>query len=501
MTLACALALPGCDIERPLGASASPRPATPAPVAESPIAEALAAETDGAPLELILPEIAPPERLPGLHRVADLRPRVYRLPPPPVVVEETSDERAPLLELLPPIEEEELAGDEWSLGPLPPIAEDVAEELPSHGEPSEVAIDAEKQAAVEEPLPTPAEGQPTASLLREAAPQRAFDVAEFDEDAQWAAGSSVDDVLAYFPAASELSTQFRPRVQEAFTLARHGALHAGRARFEQLLRELAQAKDASQMTSRHSRALAAGLRALEEADDFVPTGSGEIRPAEVAAGHQTPMLREEDAEWKLPHEAIAMYHLYAQSKLAAAVDGEQAGSMMLFGLGKVYSNLAERDDMSQANRKSLTMFRAAVGAHPHNHLAANEAGVLLARAGRYEQAAGLLDVAARLGGGSATYRNLAFVEDKLGQPQRAQQLRSVAERTAARERTAGVMSAERGIQWVSPDEFNRLAGSGAPAVASRPGPTNSTSAPAPAHQPQPTAKPASQQTPRQTNWW
>ncbi|MGI9455473.1 MAG: hypothetical protein ACR2NU_02875 [Aeoliella sp.] len=314
-----------------------------------------------------------------------------------------------------------------------------------------------------EPVVALDEGKKQSQVV--AAPGRVFSTEELDDDALIAARTSADDVLAYFPAEAELSDQFRSQVQAAFTLARNGALHAARGRFESLLVELAHAKDASQMTDRHSRSLAAGLRALDEADDFRPAGGDvEVDTLTLAAGHQTPMLREpsvlkDKAKWTLPHEAIAMYHRYAERKLAAAVTEEQAGSMALYGLGKIYQQLAERrDDVPQAMRKSLTMYRGAVRAHGENHLAANEAGVLLARAGRYEQALPLLERAVELSNSSVTHQNLAFVHEKRGVAHLAHAHQREARKLATVEKSRGQLSAERGIAWMSPQEFNRRSG-------------------------------------------
>ena len=262
---------------------------------------------------------------------------------------------------------------------------------------------------------------------------------------------------------------------------------------------MAKAKDASQMTDRHSRALAAGLRAMAEADDFLAAGDETGTPAALALGHQTPMLHEPESKWVLRHEAIAMYHLYAQQKLADAVLGEQAGSMVLFGLGKTYAHLAERDDLPQAIRKSLTMYRAAVGAHGQNHLAANEAGVLLARAGRYRQAAPLLELAAQLGNASATHRNLAFVHQKLGDTQLASTHQQIATYLSQREIAQGKLSAERGIAWISPDQFNRTGQQTPPAaeLASRPFAAPTPTSAGAVRQPEPPREPA----PRPSFWW
>ena len=65
-------------------------------------------------------------------------------------------------------------------------------------------------------------------------------------------------------------------------------------------------------------------------------------------------------------------------------------SMALYGLGKSYARLEAQGGDTTAGRKSLVMYRAAIGAHPQNFLAANELGVRLAQGGRYEQASEVL---------------------------------------------------------------------------------------------------------------
>lgn len=455
LTAASIISLIGCDIQRPLRSPAATQSSQqqPAAAAVYEVHEPQNAEPD----EVTGPLLIPAQRRTTSARatIAEIRPamvvseRVYRLPPPPLALLELPG--ATLLDQLAPIAEEELAGEP---GPLEPTSDSVAELSGPHMKPSDETTVVEKS---DEPATT-----------APAKPGRAFTVGEFDEDAQLASETSIDDVLAYFPAEDELSARFQPRVREAFTLARHGALHAAKGRFEELLSELARAKDASQMTDRHARALAAGLRALREADDFTSTNNNPPEPQAIAAGHLTPMLHEGSHEWTLPHEAIAMYHLYAQQKMAAAVSGEQAGSMMLFGLGKINAQLAERDHMPQAIRKSLTMYRSAVAAHQMNYLAANEAGVLLARSGRYRQSLPLLNIAAQIGGSSATHRNLAHVHSKLGNTQLATQHQHVAVQVARREMVRGQLSTERGIAWVSPEEFNRRShAAGATSLAKR----------------------------------
>jgi hypothetical protein len=411
------LLLAGCDASN---VAMQNHPARPLPKSKSEVAQ-------------VAPSI--PDSEMGEDLPADPpRPRIYRLPPP-------DDEPTPPAPQQPRFEDIASPSD-LTFAPTDPNTESaVASAVPAAEPPQAEAI-------------TP---------VREPAPKRAFTMEEYDEDAEAAAAATIDDLSAYMPTEGELSPHLRGDVQQAFTLARHGALHAARSRFVALLEQMARAKDAAHMTSEHTRALAAGLRALEEADDFAKV-SADDKALEVArgAGHQTPMLQADSARWTLPHEAMGMYHRYAERKLAAAVKGEQAGSMALFGIGRIYQQLATRQDgVSQPLPKGLTYFRAAVLAHPQNHLAANEAGVLLARSGRYAQALPWLEHAARLASQSVTQRNLAYVCEKLGDAPRAAIHAGESQRLASLEMSHGQLSAERGIEWLSPDEFARRSGSAA----------------------------------------
>ena len=74
------------------------------------------------------------------------------------------------------------------------------------------------------------------------------------------------------------------------------------------------------------------------------------------------------------------------------VGGEQAGSMALYGLGKVSATIAARSGGDAAlNRSAITMYSASLAACPVNHLATNELGVLLVGEGRTVEAARLFE--------------------------------------------------------------------------------------------------------------
>jgi tetratricopeptide (TPR) repeat protein len=382
---------------------------------------------------------------------------------PPIVghvvdADELPAYRLPLVDM-PPLA---APSDEW------PAAEATTIEVPTV---EEVAVE-----AINLPLESPAQTLPEAnadilpvpvnaqseminaleSIWSESEPPSAERPAEPSADSA--------HLMPYTPTVAELSQQLLPSVRQAYGLAQRGALFAAQAEFIQVLRRIAQAKDIEQGTDEHSQALAAGLRALDEADDFMPAGvqlEAEMNVEVVASSHRTPVPDERPIE--SPHEAIALYHQYAQQQLGRCVAGERAGSMALYGLGKIYLRLAhDADDELRQQRKAMAMFRAALVAGPENHLAANEIGVLLARSGHPAEAAGMFRQAIDLAPLSGSYHNLATVERKLGQFEQANANAQYAEQLAARDRASGAVSRAKGVQWVAPQDLARASSQSAP---------------------------------------
>jgi tetratricopeptide (TPR) repeat protein len=295
---------------------------------------------------------------------------------------------------------------------------------------------------------------------------------------------SDDDFYSYTSSTNELSKRLTPDVRAGFQLGKAGAVYAARERFLRVLREVAAAKDAEEGASRHASALADGLRALEEADDFVPRGDmleTELDAASIAQSHATALLHDLDPALAAPspHEAVALYSRHAAQKLAEATAGEQAGSMALHGLGKSYARLSVQGGDVTAGRKSAVAFRAAILAHSGNYLAANELGVYLARGGRYDQAAEVLRMAAAQPGAAATvYTNLAEVEQKRGQQATALAVADAGQRVARAEQASGEVSRRMGVEWMDAPSFRQttVADRGGDAPSQQPGYAEATQA-------------------------
>lgn len=266
-----------------------------------------------------------------------------------------------------------------------------------------------------------------------------------------------ESLLSYTASTKDLSRRLEPEVQAGFELGKSGAVYAARAKFVEVLRKVALAKDAAEGSSRCATALAEGLRKLDEADDFIPKGDAleaELDVAAIANSHGVRLVSE--AGSTAPSEAIAQYSQHSAACLAEAVAGEPAGSMALYGLGKSYARLEAQGGDATAGRKSLVMYRAAVDAHAQNFLAANELGVRLAQGGRYEQASQVLRTAAAQPGAIATvHANLAAIEEKLGREQTAVAAKRHSERLAQHERAAGEVSRRHGVEWVDPNAFRQ----------------------------------------------
>lgn len=263
-------------------------------------------------------------------------------------------------------------------------------------------------------------------------------------------------------------------------LAKRKAIFSARLEFTRALRLIAQGLDAEEQTAEHSKALAAGLRAMTEAEDFLPNGGrleADLDVPAIAGAHTTPVLHGGEAQRVSPLEAMRRYFDYAQAQLAAAAGNEIAGSVALHSLGKLYVVMADQpvDPVAAAESKAMVFFQAALIAAPRNYIASNELGVLLARAGRYQEATAAFQHSLAVHKTAEVWRNLALTCEQLGDMGAAHQaaaeviaLRS--ERQAWQNRLAG---GKARVQWVEPEVFagqtspSAGAADAAPATAAR----------------------------------
>lgn len=237
-------------------------------------------------------------------------------------------------------------------------------------------------------------------------------------------------------------------------LGRQAYLSA-QSEFVAALRLMSEALDAQDNSATHGRALAAGLRALEESDDFIPRGGAleaELDIRQLASGHRTPALQDYQGE-PTALAARQLYYTYAIGQFTEAAEHEVASAMALYGLGRLYTVMGDRGTTTvlAPEPKSLAFHQAALAADPNHALAANELGVLLSRYGRYPEARDLLQHSLRLQPQDYVWNNLAAVHLQLHE----RELAHAARFEARRLRAAGHRAAPAQVDAVAPEQFMR----------------------------------------------
>ncbi len=274
-----------------------------------------------------------------------------------------------------------------------------------------------------------------------------------DESLPWGPSIPSPELDAVARRAEEIT-------REGFNLAERGALFTARARFIDALRTLAQALDAQKGTNAHTRALAAGLRTMEEVDDFVPRGERletDLAFRVIIDSHRTPVLKGRSIEGLTASEAQRAYLTYAQEQLAAGGGDQSVASLALHGMGKICSvPAAMHGPQTQiAEAKAVAYHQAALIIDPRNFLAANELGVLLVRCGRLDDARLALEHAVRASNAPAPWKNLASVYQRLGDQERSEKALQEAKAAVAKLEKSGRVgvTGKYPIQWVDTDTF------------------------------------------------
>jgi hypothetical protein len=292
--------------------------------------------------------------------------------------------------------------------------------------------------------------------------------AETGPDSEPVDGEASDSSTDIAPGAlAAVEGKARQRLSTAFSLARRGAIYSARAELIGALRMIAQALDAQQRTNDHSRALAAGLQALREVDDFLPQRAqmaADVDLAHIVSGHRTLVLKDADLDRLTSLEAAQRYYTFAQQQFVAAGGGAPSTSLALFGLGKLQngSPASGSDDETSSRAQAMVFYQAALMVDGRNFLAANELGVLLARFEHWEDARRVLQFGLSVDSQPALWRNLATVHRHLGE----HELARLAQLEAGRaERRLGNGSPQGGLddgngflRWVSPQVLSRSLG-------------------------------------------
>ncbi len=261
-----------------------------------------------------------------------------------------------------------------------------------------------------------------------------------------------------------IAPQAQAHIDYALNLAERGAVQSAQAEFIVALDLIADALDADtrNATRAHARAVQAGLTAIEETKDFVPADTPHnvvLNVSQLAATHQTPVLRSIDGTRITRAEALQHYHSYATQQLAFAGGRSAIASSALYGLGRAESvtkaGASSRNPLGAPN--AMALYQAALLVDPQNYMASNELGVLIARYGDLESAAGQLVHSLSVKPQVETWHNLATVYRRMGQLKMAEQAEREREKLLAAPRTVVNDSTDLGsrppLRWVDVDTF------------------------------------------------
>ncbi len=257
------------------------------------------------------------------------------------------------------------------------------------------------------------------------------------------------------------------RLSYARELAGRGAVFAAAGEFESVLMSVAGRLDAQSGTRTHLDSLGAGLRALEEADDFYRIrASLDVTSGLDAAiqAHQTTVLKTVANASITPIQALQSYHAFALQHLSQSGSQDPHAAAALYGLARLQPalSLARANDQETAmGARVMTLLQAALQIDPEHYESLNELGVVFARYDRLDDAANMFRRALNIQQAPETWHNLATVLERQGQPEQAAQAKArflQAKESSDKLILVGNDVSLPQVRWVSPAEFSSSEG-------------------------------------------
>lgn len=265
------------------------------------------------------------------------------------------------------------------------------------------------------------------------------------------------DATPYSAAEAEaLLRQAEEHNRLGLISAAKGAVFSARTEFLAALRLVAAALDAHEQTNIHIAALAAGLTAMTEAEDFASPrehSGAEIDFAPAIRSHSSRIVSESVASTMSAATLRELYTDFATGQLAAAVAGSPTGSAALHRLGKVALISASQASTKDSRGKARVFFEAALVADADNFPAANDLAVHLAEDGYYDRAIATLRDALSRAPQPALWNNLAAIHDRRGERHLAHAARLEATNFAARGNSIAGVLPSHNVAWVDAHTF------------------------------------------------
>ena len=243
-------------------------------------------------------------------------------------------------------------------------------------------------------------------------------VAEVAAPADEALPMEIDQRLSILTAAHSAEERAAKHIEYGKSLARRGSVFAARQELMQALRIIAESYDIQTRSRDYTDRLARGWRALQESDDFIAMDAQQqmdMNLADILETHTTQVIDSNRLAAISSIEAMQIYYAFAEDQILQAVGRSVVASDALFALGKLLTTAARFDASGkpQDRTKAMVMHQVALSADEHNHLSANELGVLLANNGRWHRSLDLFSRSLQTKQTAATWKNMAMAHEQI----------------------------------------------------------------------------------------
>lgn len=252
-------------------------------------------------------------------------------------------------------------------------------------------------------------------------------------------------------------------VERGVDLARRGAIYAAQEEFVRSLQLIGHARDAEVSQPHYHRSIVSGLKALDEANDFLAKDPLTLDQgyAGLIVAHHTPIYKGRNVDRLSPPVAVQHYCGYAYDQILAGCSGVPIAARALYGLGRIEVAMTREAENTNniSGPKAMVYFETAMRIDPRHYEAANELGVLLARYGQYDRAVAILRQSLQARPTAEAFYNLSVVCAKQGDDRQAAWAREQAKSLDGDNSNtpAGGQQAPIDVNWVDLATFEQRA--------------------------------------------
>lgn len=308
------------------------------------------------------------------------------------------------------------------------------------------------------------------NVTKAASPEPEFgNVYESDQPKSVIDSRGQQTVLPLLRVNPQVEVRALKHIEYGESLSKRNSYLAAQEEFTLALILIARSHKLKSAPSIYADRLADGLKALDDAADFVASKAENSQVSilrQKISSHSTRLISPNDIGSISRIQALDIYCGYAQAQIQQAIGRSRAGSSALHALGKLesLSSISDRRYDWTRQARALVFFRAAMSCDPANAVCSNDLGVLLYEMGRLQEAQQALKISIELSSSHIAWTNLAAVHQQLAataetfeERERQARLSSLAITEAGKFGTGTVRTSTASEQWATTTEFQNNA--------------------------------------------